>query len=1184
MYLSNLGRVISASLTATYSIESNVTSVNEGSSVTFTVTTEGVLNGTVLYWSTQSISGTVNASDFTDSAVSGSVTVNNNTATIIRTLRNDFTTEGTESFALQIRTGSTSGDIVAISSIITTNDTSVETYSISPNVTSVNEGSSVTFTVTTEGVPNGTTLFWTTQQISGAINASDFTDSTVSGSFTINNNTASIVRTLTNDFTTEGTESFALQIRTNSTSGVIVATSATVTINDTSVETYAVAPNVTSVNEGSSVTFTVTTQGVLDNTTLFWTTLPVSGTVNASDFTDETVSGLFTINNGTGSIVREIRADATTEGTESFALQIRTNSTSGVIVATSATVTINDTSVETYAVAPNVTSVNEGSSVTFTVTTQGVANGTTLFWSTQQVSGTVNASDFTDALLSGSFTINSGTGTVVRNISNDKLTEGTESFALQIRTESTSGTLRATSSTVTISDTSITPTYSVSPNVTSVNEGSSVTFTVTTQGVANGTTLYWTTQQISGTVNASDFTDDVTSGSFTINNNSGSVVRTLRNDFTIEGTEQFRLQIRTESISGTLRATSSTVTINDTSVPTYAVAPNVTSVNEGSSVTFTVTTQGVANGTTLFWSTQQVSGTVNASDFTDALLSGSFTINSGTGTVVRNISNDKLTEGTESFALQIRTESTSGTLRATSSTVTISDTSITSYTIIPNVTSVNEGSSVTFTVTTDVAPNGTTLYWTTEAVSGTITNGDFVDGVSVGSLSINNNTGSIVRTIRVDGLTEGTESFRLQLRTGSTSGTIVATSATVTINDVLATIVASTTSVNEGGSVTFTVTTTNIPSGTTLTWTTNVWSGAINANDFTDGLLSGTFTVNNNTGSIVRGIRADLVTEGSEQFRITVSYLEQSIGTSDIVTINDTSLTPPGQILFTSSTFGFNTQTSSTWTVPAGVTSISMICIGAGGGGRSFSSGSNLGGGGGGGGMAYVNNFGVTPGASVTVRVGNGGSGFQTTATNSNRAGDGGASEIVIGGTIRCRATGGSGGSSPSTFGGSVGSGVTGSVLSSGGPGGRTDGGLANNLGGGGGAAGFQGFAGGQGAHSRTSSDIRNATAGTGGGGGGGGRKSWIIANSRGGHGGGTGVLGQTTNGAAGANDLTSGTAAPAGNGGSGSGGSGKLYGGGGGGGYNMSSIAELNGGSGAVRIMWPGNLRSYPSTRTANE
>ena len=109
------------------------------------------------------------------------------------------------------------------------------------------------------------------------------------------------------------------------------------------------------------------------------------------------------------------------------------------------------------------------------------------------------------------------------------------------------------------------PTFAVSPSTASVNEGSSVTFTVTTTNVSDGTTLYWSLNTVSGTVNTSDFTGAAVTGSFSISSNTGSVALTLANDVTAEGSESFQLQVRTGSTSGTIVATSSTVTINDTS-------------------------------------------------------------------------------------------------------------------------------------------------------------------------------------------------------------------------------------------------------------------------------------------------------------------------------------------------------------------------------------------------------------------------------------------------------------------------------------------------------------------------------------------------------------------------------------------------------------------------------------------
>lgn len=88
--------------------------------------------------------------------------------------------------------------------------------------------------------------------------------------------------------------------------------------------------------------------------------------------------------------------------------------------------------------------------------------------------------------------------------------------------------------------------------------------------------------------------------------------------------------------------------------------------------------------------------------------------------------------------------------------------------------SINEGSSGTMNVSTTNVGNGTTLYWTVEPA------GDF--GTTSGSFSISSNAGSFTVTPSADQTTEGAETGTIRIRTGSTSGTIVA-SDTFTIND-----------------------------------------------------------------------------------------------------------------------------------------------------------------------------------------------------------------------------------------------------------------------------------------------------------------------------------------------------------------------------------------------------------------
>lgn len=101
-------------------------------------------------------------------------------------------------------------------------------------------------------------------------------------------------------------------------------------------------------------------------------------------------------------------------------------------------------------------------------------------------------------------------------------------------------------------------TYSITPTANNIDEGSPLTINVSTTNVADGTLLYWT-------ANPSNELDD-TDGSIQILNNAASFTITPTEDFTTyPETNIFAVELRTTSISGTIVATSSNITINDTS-------------------------------------------------------------------------------------------------------------------------------------------------------------------------------------------------------------------------------------------------------------------------------------------------------------------------------------------------------------------------------------------------------------------------------------------------------------------------------------------------------------------------------------------------------------------------------------------------------------------------------------------
>lgn len=246
----------------------------------------------------------------------------------------------------------------------------------------------------------------------------------------------------------------------------------------------------------------------------------------------------------------------------------------------------------------------------------------------------------------------------------------------------------------------------------------------------------------------------------------------------------------------------------------------------------------------------------------------------------------------------------------------------------------------------------------------------------------------------------------------------------------------------------------------------------------------------------------------------------------------------------------YTTPGTYSWVAPAGVTSVSVVAVGAGLGGRTSGSDST-GDPGEGAALGWKNNISVTPGSSYTVVVGAGGT-AAIGATPRGASGDtyfSSTGVLSIGGT----ATNGSAGAITRDGGGSRG---TANVAP-------------------GGAGGYTGAGGAGGSFSSPNSG--NGFTGTGGSGGGGGGKNTNAGPA--GNSGGVGLLGEGSNGAGGTVN--------GGAGGAGSGGSGTSYGGGGRPEARNSSntvIATAEaGGGGAVRIIWPGTTRSFPATNTGN-
>jgi len=184
------------------------------------------------------------------------------------------------------------------------------------------------------------------------------------------------------------------------------------------------------------------------------------------------------------------------------------------------------------------------------------------------------------ALHRGSLGSTSGTRSYV-NLStvNDLAVVDTQDHGL-ITENSTAATVWKTNSENTNVVTAPAPTYAISHNAgSSADEGDSVTFTLTTTNVANGTTLYFTTSYVQGSGGTTDYNDfdGANAGPVTVNNNTASFTVTLAEDSSTESGnneyEGFIGNFGTSYAYADILVSSGTIEINDTSTassPSYA--------------------------------------------------------------------------------------------------------------------------------------------------------------------------------------------------------------------------------------------------------------------------------------------------------------------------------------------------------------------------------------------------------------------------------------------------------------------------------------------------------------------------------------------------------------------------------------------------------------------------------------
>ena len=617
---SQVGPLFLSNTVTSYTLSASTSSVNEGSTASFNLTTTGVTTGTVLNYN---LSG-VSSADIVGGALTGSVSVGGNgSATIQVPINADRVTEGPETLSVAI-----AGTTASASMMI--NDTStlpVPSYQLSQSASTVDEGGQASFRLVTTGVTAGTVLNYNLSGVSSA----DIVGGSLTGSVSVGSDgSATIQVPISADRLTEGVETLSVAI-TGTTA------SASMMINDTSpssIPTYQLSSNAPLVDEGDIAYFTLQTTNVVAGTLLYYN---LSG-VTPEDIATKSMSGTVAINSvGRASIAVPIAADRVSENIET--LNISLVDDFGVQKASSS-VTINDTSKQTiaatYVIAPSASSVNEGSTAKFTVTANGATTGTSVAYT---LTG-LNPEDIVGGEVNGRISLDDlGMATISVPVAADAKTEGSESLTV---------TIGNATSTITVNDTSKSSSqYYISASDGIVSEGRIATFTVSAADAVAGTKLAYT---ISGSgITTKDIGNGKLSGSVSVGSDSSAIITVpIAADKITESDEELTLTLTGKGVS-------ETITIEDTSTEvavaaTYDLSAVESSVKEGEDAEFLIETDPSQAGKSFKWS---ITG-VSTADVAGKKLSGTVVIDEdGTATITVPIASDVLAEGNETLTLTV---------------------------------------------------------------------------------------------------------------------------------------------------------------------------------------------------------------------------------------------------------------------------------------------------------------------------------------------------------------------------------------------------------------------------------------------------------------------------------------------------------------------------------------------------
>ena len=604
------------------------------------------------------------------------------------------------------------------------------------------------------------------------------------------------------DDETEGNESFQIFLRDDE--GRTQAQSL-INLQDL-ISAYTISPDNSTPSEGELINFNVQGTNLPNdgNLTLFY--YVQHGSTSDADFVTpppSTSNALpFSILNDSGSFSLRTKVDGISFELETFTVGLQTEANGGIQKGS--------TGIFLQETAPtfnlSVASITEGDNLVAQLSVDSSTIGETVSWNISGAADSdarvlINTGSFPITGIDESYTL-SGT---IEDVSYNGLVSGQVEF-----TSSVSGF--TDNDGFNISDQPAS--YIINPSPSTASEGDSVSYAIGGLNIPDSDVHFYV---LFDETDAADFVGTVPTigapDTITITNGTSASDPSLQ--FAVNG------DLTPESFTAVVASTSGSVLAElDYTILgnlTYDLLVDSADIDESLISLSTQFATTDSDGSYYYW----IQGAnITSDDFVSGYASvtskQAFTVTSGNGVISTSIKQDKIREGNESFTFLVSKTPTSGAV-AESPTITIADTSTPTYTLdAPNI---SEGDTLTTTITADTRE---TEFLYIE-ISGSGVTGRFP--ITQKILSVSENTSIDFDTTSLT-TSQGDQTGTITARINSHSGTVVG-SDTFILSDagLSATLVSDLTgdSANEGDTINFTFSGSNIPDGSYHHRTSNIY-------------------------------------------------------------------------------------------------------------------------------------------------------------------------------------------------------------------------------------------------------------------------------------------------------------------------------------------------------------------------